>query len=607
MRDLVKNRWFALADLVLVSLCGLIWYTWPQVGGWLFLVALLPWFVRLVSGSPPYQWTPLDLVLVVFIITAVVGLWATYDLSGGWDKFWIIVGAILLFYALAGQPRANLWPVLHLIAGFGAFLAIYFLLIYDWTVKPTDIAVLTRIGLWWMGIRPGISASELHPNIAGSILAVFFPLSVALVVYARRKQNRFLLLFAIFTGVLLLMGLLLASSRLAWIALGISLGLWALWELSAYLARRTPLGSYTIFAIGVLFGVMFVYWMVSSTPGGVIVLLDQLPGSDNASSRLEVIRDVTKLVPDYPYTGGGLVALPGLYSQYIRVVPEYTINNSHNLFLNIALEQGYFGLGFFILMLLVSLWSLKKSQFDRYYRWAVLAGFLVLIFIGLADDPFYGGRGTPLLLLLPGLAMALGRVEEKTGDEILRSTLVLNVRVRWAIIMGGLLLVTLLAFSFWKSLVAGLYANLGSVQMARYELDGFPIDDWDERRDLELLGPSYDNFTRSIALNPYNFTAQYRMGLIAMRARDFESAVSHLQVAYSLDPEHRGLRKVLGYAYLWTGQFDKAVPLMIDIPWIEGEIRSYRKWWQTQGRGDLSRRADRMLNIVKEIKRDAVP
>ena len=83
MRDLVKNRWFALADLVLVSLCGLIWYTWPQVGGWLFLVALLPWFVRLISGSPPYQRTPLDLVLVVFIITAVVGLWATYDFSGG--------------------------------------------------------------------------------------------------------------------------------------------------------------------------------------------------------------------------------------------------------------------------------------------------------------------------------------------------------------------------------------------------------------------------------------------------------------------------------------------------------------------------------------------
>ena len=403
------------------------------------------------------------------------------------------------------------------------------------------------------------------------------------------------------------MGLLLASSRLAWIALGISLGLWALWEVSAYLARRTPLGSYTIFAIGVLFGVMFVYWMVSSTPGGVIVLLDQLPGSDNASSRLDVIRDFAKLAPDYPYTGGGLVALPGLYSQYIRVVPEYTINNSHNLFLNIALEQGYFGLGVFVLILLVSVWTLKKSQFDRYYRWAVLAGFFVLIIIGFADDPFYGGRGMPLLLLLPGLAMALARVEEKTGDDISRTPVVHNVKLRWAIIVGGLLLVILLAFSFRKPLVAGWYANLGAVQMARYELDGFPTGEWDERGDLESLGPSYDYFTRSIALNPLNFTAQHRMGLMAMRARDFEAAVSHLEVAYSLDPEHRGLRKVLGYAYLWTGQFEKALPLMIDIPWIEGEIRSYRKWWQAQGRGDLSKRADRMLDIVNGIERDAVP
>jgi tetratricopeptide (TPR) repeat protein len=312
-------------------------------------------------------------------------------------------------------------------------------------------------------------------------------------------------------------------------------------------------------------------------------------------------------VPDFPFTGGGLTALPGLYSQYIRVVPDYTINNSNNLFLNIAIEQGLFGLMGFSCILLVSFWSVKTSQFDGVFRWAILAALFVMVITGLAADPFYGGRGTPLLLILPGLAIAVARGEGKSEDEVPRTQAASSARVWRAIILGGLLLITLLVFSFRTPLVAQWYANLGALQMAKYELVDFPTGEWDERQDLELLRPSYDYFAQSIELNPLNFTSQHRMGLLAMRGRDFKAAVSHLEVAYSVDPEHRGLRKVLGYAYIWTGQFEKSVPLMIDIPWIKDEFRSYRKWWQAHGRGDLSTRSDRMLEIFNRIESESAP
>jgi tetratricopeptide (TPR) repeat protein len=580
MRDVVASPRFAFAELALVSICGVIWYTWPQVGKWLLLIALLPWIVRVFFGSFPFRRTALDLVLVVFLVTAGIGLWATYDRTAGWAKFWIIIAAILLFYALAGQPRGNLWLVAGLLCGFGAILAGYFLLIYDWSVKPADINALTWLGLWWMRIRPTILASGLHPNIAGGILAAVLPFTIALGILARRKNNWPLGLFAIFTGVWILVGLLLASSRLAWLVLA----------------------RYILFAIGLFLGLVLVYWLVTLTPGGFIGFLDQLPGSDNANSRLVVIRDSIKLVPDFPYTGGGLAALPGLYSHYIRIVSHYTINNSHNLFLNIALEQGLFGLAAFLCILLFSFWSLKTSQFDEYFRWAVLAGLLVVILNGLADDPFYGGRATPLLLFLPGLAIAVARVKTESEDDQPRVQAGGRVWGRWGIILGVLLLLTILAFAFRKQLVAQWYANLGAVHMAKYELADFPIGEWDERQELEPLRPAYDFFIQSIEQNPLNFTAQHRMGLIAMRVRDFDAAVSHLERASMVDPEHRGLRKVLGYSYVWNGQFEKAVPLMVNIPLIKGEFRSYRSLWKEQERGDLFAQTVRMLDIFNEIE-----
>lgn len=603
MKHVIESRWFALADLALVSFCMVVWYLWPPVGRWLLLIALIPWFARVTVGSFPFKRTQLDLFLVIFIITAAIGVWAAYDRTSAWVKFWLIIWAVLLYYAIVGQPHKNLWLVVGLLCVFNALLAGYFLLTNDWTVQRTDIGMLNQLALWWMTVRPTLSANGPHPNIVGGLLAAFAPLTFVLGWLAWQKESWAIGLLAGITGALILAGLLLTSSRAAWLALAIALGIWLLWLLSGYVADLISWKRSFIFILAFLSGLVVTFWLVTFIPAGFVGLLDRLPGPEHTAGRLEIARDSLKLMADFPITGGGLTAFAGLYSHYMRVIPFFLFSYSHNLFLDVILEQGLFGLLTFLIILGVSFWSLLDGQDHGTIRWAILAGLIVVIIHGLADDSFYGGRGTPLLFTLPGLAIAITYRERDSEGKKPLANPGRQVRRRWQIAIS-LLILFIFAYAFRKPLVSEWFANLGAVHMSRYELVDFPSGKWDERQDLVALESAKDYFGRSLQLNPINFTAQHRQGLIAMRANDFYGAQSYLEKAYLVDPEHRGLRKVLGYNYVWTGQLENATRLLVDIPEAESELKAYYGWWNSQGREDLSTLSVRMVEILDKLNAD---
>ena len=60
------------------------------------------------------------------------------------------------------------------------------------------------------------------------------------------------------------------------------------------------------------------------------------------------------LAGDFPFTGGGLGAFSGLYSTYILVIFVPLFTYSHNFFLDVAVEQGWFGLAALVVMLVGS-------------------------------------------------------------------------------------------------------------------------------------------------------------------------------------------------------------------------------------------------------------
>lgn len=597
MRQAIGSRWFALVDLILVMSCGAIWYFWPQLGGWLIVVATIPWIARIVAGIPPVKITKFDVAFLVFILTAVVAIWATYDPNSGWAKFWLIVASILLYYALAGQPRDNLWIVIGLIALIGASVAVYFLLAYDWQSHPGDIPLIHKAGLWWMNARPLTGNSDIYSDFDGGLIAMFIPFYIVLGMRAWRIKSIPFGLFAFSVGIIAVVGLVMTSSVTAWISLTAALGIWLLWEVSSYLAHITALDRRLLFGFTILVAVLILSITIMQYPGRLFGIVNSLPGSDIAINRLEIAGHTVKLVADFPITGGGLASFPGLYSQYMLITPVYIYGTSYNLFLDLALEQGIFGVLSFLVILGVTVWRLGRGKRYSGVRWAIFASLLVLIIQGIADDPLYANQGTPFLFLSAGITVAVVGSKKARDKEEPSLPIKQNTWLRNGILVGLPLLV-FVSFALGGIIFAVWQANLGAVDMARVELQDFPSGEWEDDQNLDNLVPALNNFQKSLSWDDLNFTALYRMGLIALQARDFDLAKSYLESAYRLDMEHRGVRKVLGYCYVWIGEFDRAAELLSSIPEAEEELRAYIGWWARQGRADLSQRAQQMVELL---------
>lgn len=591
------SPWFALADILLVLTAGALWYNWPALGPWPLGLALLPWGVRLVGRRFPFKRTPLDPLFLLFFLTAVLGVWAAYDVSRALAKFWLVLDGILLYYALAGQPRENLWRVAWGLGAAAAALPVYFFLTHNWQVEPAKLALLNRIGLAWMAVRPTLPTHVLHPNVVAGITALTLPF-LAAAGWRARSKNRILAAAAGVGLSLSLFTLLMSTSRGAWLALGAAAGVWLLWELAGRWSERAGRSREWAFAglLGVLMALALVLVLLS--PGGLWGALNSLPGPARVGSRLDLMRALVFLVGDFPFTGGGLDAFPGLYSRYILVIPSFQLDHGHSFFLDITLEQGLAGgfaalgvFGFSLIWMARRISGAAVARDDTPLLIAALVSLLAMGFHGLLDDVLYGSRGSLLLWIAPGLGMAaIDDFSQAAG----RLTRVFRP-VFWASSGPLVLLAAVLLFPQAR---AAWTANLGAVQMSRIELARFPSDSWDLRDLRAPLQPVSGLLTQALEADPQNRTAHHRLGLIALHYRDFDLAAAHLQIAHEQSPGHRGVAKALAYALLWADRPEAALPLLAQIPEARFELENYIWWWRRLGRLDLSRFADTAIQSL---------
>ncbi len=604
--SLVYDRWFALAALGCAGVSAAWWYLQPQMGWRPLLLALAPWLIRLAAGLAPFQTTSLDLPLALFLATAAGSLWLSYNQQAAWAKYWLLIAAVLIFYALAAQPWRNLWTLAVLLGLLGLATALYFLLTHDWQLYPAKVAAVNRAGLRWMAVRPALNLDPIHPNVAAGLIEVLipFPLAVGLRGWRRRERRRTNLAAIVFGGIVvgfLLLTLLMTTSRGSWIALGIALGLWLLWGLSRAVASQLRQRPGVIFGFSFMALAVVALVFVATYPGGPLALANRLPGPPNAGSRVEIVSNTLRLVGDFSFIGAGLGAFPGAYSQYILMLPTFILGHSHDLFLDVTFEQGPLGLLALIIVLGGSLWLLyrqrlgeKRPRHWSLLRWAVASSLVAMILHGMIDDPLYGSRAALFLFLLPGMAVAVTRLngwEEKRKRQ--RRSASSPAATRPALVGAAVILVAIVILFLIndRAILADWYANLGAVEMARVELADWPTNEWDDGRNVAALAPAEALFNQALALDPENRTAHHRLGLIAMLRRDFATAIAHLETAYRLDPNHRGLRKALGYSYAWVGEFDKALTPLQPITEARQEMNIYTWWWAAQGRSDLAERA----------------
>ena len=85
---------------------------------------------------------------------------------------------------------------------------------------------------------------------------------------------------------------------------------------------------------------------------------------------------------------------------------------------------------------------------------------------------------------------------------------------------------------------------------------------------------------------------------LRLRGRAPSGAVSHLELAFASDPDHRGVRKSLGYSYVWSGNFERGLSLLAEVPEARQELGVYEWWWGVQGRADIAENAGLMAELL---------
>jgi hypothetical protein len=71
------------------------------------LIVLVFIGIKIRADCCPYKRTPFDYALALFLIMTRVGVWAAYNRETALEKFWILLLALMVFYAITSQPRQN--------------------------------------------------------------------------------------------------------------------------------------------------------------------------------------------------------------------------------------------------------------------------------------------------------------------------------------------------------------------------------------------------------------------------------------------------------------------------------------------------------------------
>jgi tetratricopeptide (TPR) repeat protein len=600
LTSFVRGRWFPLIELGCVGVATIIWELGAASNYLPLLIALAPWVVRFAAGSNPFKGWGIDIALALFVVTAAFSAYLAYDQPAAIVKFWLLVAAVLLFYAFANQPKSNLGILAGLIGLVGVGFAVYYLLANDWGMYPSRIALFNRLGLSWIDLLPTIQG--IHPNITAGIIAMTLPLLIGLAVNAWRDR-KWLLFAGLCLGLLVSgMAFLLIASRHSLVAVGITVVIGLIWLASVYLADALHWKRGLVFGVILLLGLLTGVVFTASNPD-LTQRINSLPvAGDYTVNRYVVTQGVLSLIGDYPYSGAGLESFPGQFSTYYLLTPNYIIPHSYNLFTDVALEQSILAALSLVWVLLISIFLLlvygKKLALPlATLRWAVLASYSVVIVHSFFDDILYDYRQAPLLLLLPGMAFALAAPGLARAYRRGRTRLRRQVYTGAAVTILAMLLVGLINY---RLILADWYANRGALEMARVELSEWDWDNssWKYGNPVEDFQTAEEMFERALAYEPGNKIANYRLGLISLLRQNNPAAVAYLTKAYVRDPRDRGVIKALGLSYVWNGRFELARPLLEQIPESREEVGVYRWFWGTQGREDLASNADKYLSIL---------
>ncbi len=578
-----------------------------------------------VSYAPTFNF----LSSILFLASALVGVWAAYDRAAAWPRF----GGLALGLGAAGAIgwAGRRWGDRALriasagCAGLAAAVALYFLLTTVWAAGGAGkFALLHGIGLWIQAHRPALPLTEdINGNVAAGALAILIPLGLAGVIRGRgpaadgpastpaigsapqgrgdigHPSARTRGAAAVWAAALRVawglalgiaaFGLILTASRGAWG--GLAIGGACAGGLAWRARRLRPRIPEATVALGLPLALAAASALIFAAAVAAPGFAQALGGvGTSAMSRAALWRDGLALAGDTPFTGAGLGSTMMVYSTYALMLHVGFIFHSHNLFLQIALEQGLPGLITFAALLGA---GLMAAITDSRRRWglAAAAALVALVVHGTVDAGLYVSRLAPVLFLPLGFAWAGCRgaeVKSRSDEGPIRfhpRSPASHFRIRYLVsaLTLTLTLALALAFALLPSVRAAFQANLGAVAQERaelgvYEWPQWPIQDALRRSAEVALGPAAARFEAALALDPANVTANRRLGQIALSRGEEAAARQRLEAAYAVAPDQHATRLLLGESYAIAGEIDRAAALWQGLDLSQGQI-ALRAWW----------------------------
>lgn len=549
--------------------------------------------MRLVAGALAAQYS----FTWMYLITLLASLWAAYDLPAALQRFILLLVGVSLFVLL--PLIARLYRLEELPIWVMSFAA--------WVVALVGTLYIARfIPLPIFGLP-----IPLRDNQVGGIMAVGLPFALGVLWLSMKARQWFL---AGSTGVWLLVGFVafvLCGSRGGWsgFVAGLVAAIYLLGRSRLAERRRksvrwlwlADLAVVSVFAI-----VLLVYVAVLISPA-LEARLGIGASHESVWSRLALWRDTILLIQDYYFVGSGLASTAMIYSTYSFLLHVPTLHHAHNLYLQIALEQGVPGLLAFLgiigtsILYAVAAW--KQAEWcGRVVLAAAVAAVTALLVHGMFDAEIYIGNLATLAFLpaiaLMSVAVSL-RNQLNSSDEVKPSNL-----PSVAGLLVGLLLPAVLVLLL-PGAPARWEANLGAVLQGRAELRLYHWPEWvlqDQVRRLkpEVLRPAVAHFQRAVALDPGQPTAQRRLGQIALAQGDVAAAKGHLLTAFAVDPGNRVARQLLGEVYAIEGDVGRATLLWKTVDNGQQQLQTRQGWYSFLG-------ADVVASRIEEILRTGLP
>jgi O-antigen ligase len=595
--------WFSYLDVASALVAAGLWLIWPQLGFAPLLLGLMPWAIRLVRTGRATVKTSFDLPIILFLLTAAISVWSAFDKDAAWAKWWLICSAVLIFYAFANwssDRKSNTaehqaW----ILSVVGATISIIFIVTIGFNADSLN------------------ADQKLHPNLVAGTLAMLAPFAVAALLFARKEQSWQKLIGSVLILGVIVTGVVISLSRGAWAATAIALLLSIWWVLSGRIAAVILISRRWVFLTPILSLIAIAILLFFFFRPLVVESAEQiLPNVASGLSRVEVYRNSLTLAAEYPFIGAGLNSFVMLYPAYAFLIHVNFLLYSHNLFLDISIEQGVFALlalTWMCYLMLKAIWCgflsncLKSADesneaIDKYILadtdsivlWAAAMSLVIVLLHGLIDDALYSSRFVVLFFVPFAFSVpVLSKLQGWHRQWFYRSSLV---------VLGVALLLVLI---FWKPLNSIALANMAAIQQSQAELSIYSWPEWklqDEVRRQVDLENSISLYEQALIIDTKNTAANRRLGQIALSMGWYDLARTLLVTAYQQRPWDNAIRQMLGEALIINGQQTEGEILWASVNNEQDQLEIRRFWYDYINEPEFSAFIQRAIEINQGTK-----